>query len=199
MLKEISKKHLIFLEIRGIMNDVNRNFSKEWVPNPLFSFKNKIKGLIILANKTELLALEIGDKVAKNLGMSVVDAEFKKEDGRQILRLFIDKEGGVGIDDCETFSRSFESEMDKDDPIETEYVLEVSSPGVERKLKTEREFLHYIGSEVDVKLFSALSGKKEFTGILKSFENDKITFLCDNELIEINKKDAAFVKLHFEF
>lgn len=155
--------------------------------------------MIILANKTELLALEIGDRVAENLGMSVVDAEFKKEDGRQILRLFIDKDGGVGIDDCETFSRSFEIEMDKDDPIETEYVLEVSSPGVERKLKTEREFLHYVGREVDVKLFSASNGKKEFTGILKAFEEDKISFLCENEIIEINKKDAAYVKLHFEF
>ena len=77
---------------------------------------------------TELLALEIGDSVAENFGVTVVDAQFKKEDGKQILRIFIDKDGGVGIDDCEAFSRAFGDEIDKDDPIETEYVLEVSSP-----------------------------------------------------------------------
>jgi len=155
--------------------------------------------VIILANKTEILAMEIGDRVAENLGLSVVDAKFKKEDGRQILRIFIDKDGGVGINDCEEFSRAFESEIDKDDPIETEYLLEVSSPGVERKLKTEREFLHYIGALVDVKLFSQINGKKEFTGIIKEYNEGEIAFDCSGELLKINTKDAAYIKLHFEF
>ena len=152
-----------------------------------------------MANKTEILAMEIGDKVAENLGFSVVDAQYKKEDGRQILRIFIDKEGGVGIDDCEAFSRAFEEEIDKDDPIETEYLLEVSSPGVERKLKTEREFLHYVGTKVDVKLFSQLNGKKEFTGTITSYNDGEIAFDCDGESLKINTKDAAYIKLHFEF
>lgn len=143
--------------------------------------------------------MKIGDRVAEPLGMSVIDAQFVKEDGKQILRIFIDKEGGVGINDCEEFSRIFSDEIDKDDPISTEYLLEVSSPGVDRKLKSEREFLHYIGAKVDVKLYEKLHGKKEFTGILKSMEGDKISFECDKEIIEINIKDAAFVKLHFEF
>lgn len=143
--------------------------------------------------------MEIGDKVAETLGVSVVDAEFKKEDGRQILRIFIDKDGGVGINDCEEFSRVFGDEIDKDDPIETEYLLEVSSPGVERKLKTEREFLHYVGTLVDVKLFAQVNGKKEFTGTIKSYEDGRISFECDGETITINTKDAAYIKLHFEF
>ena len=143
--------------------------------------------------------MEIGDRVAEILGMKVVDAQYKKEDGRQILRIFIDKIGGVGINECEEFSRAFEEEIDKDDPIETEYVLEVSSPGVERKLKTEREFLHYIGAKVDVKLFSQLNGKKEFTGIIKNYENGEITFDCGGELLTTNTKNAAYIKLHFEF
>lgn len=155
--------------------------------------------MIILANKTELLALEIGDKIAENLGVTVVDAQFKKEEGKQILRIFIDKTGGVGIDDCEAFSRAFSDEIDKDDPIETEYMLEVSSPGVERKLKTEREFKHYLGREVDVKLFKAIDGKKEFTAILKSYENEQLSFDCGGAPFTINIKDAAYVKLHFEF
>lgn len=152
-----------------------------------------------MANKTELLALEIGDKIADELGMTVVDAEFKKEGGKQFLRMFIDKEGGVGIDDCETFSRAFGEELDSLDPIETEYTLEVSSPGVERKLKTEREFLHYLGREVDVKLFKALNGKKEFTGILKAYNEGITTIDFGGGPLEINVKDAAYIKLHFEF
>lgn len=152
-----------------------------------------------MANKTELLALEIGDKVAETLGMTVVDAEFKKESGKQFLRMYIDKDGGVGIDDCEVFSRALGDELDVIDPIETEYTLEVSSPGVERKLKTEREFLHYIGREVDVKLFKALDGKKEFTGILKAFSEGVATVDCGGEPLLINIKEAAFIKLHFEF
>lgn len=152
-----------------------------------------------MANKTELLALEIGDGVAEKLGITVVDAEFKKEGGKQFLRMYIDKDGGVGIDDCEVFSRAFSDELDIIDPIETEYTLEVSSPGVERKLKTEREFLHYIGREVDVKLFKALDGKKEFTGILKAFSEGIATVDCGGVPLKINIKEAAFIKLHFEF
>lgn len=151
-----------------------------------------------MANKTELLALEIGDKIAEGMGLCVVDAQFKKEAGKQYLRLFIDKEGGVGIDDCEAFSRAFGDEIDKLDPIEAEYTLEVSSPGVDRKLKTEREFLHYIGREVDVKLFKAKDGTKEFTGILKGYDGGNVTVDCGREKT-LDVKEAAFIRLHFEF
>lgn len=163
--------------------------------NPLFSFK-EVKDL---ANKTELLALEIGDKIAAEQGIFVVDAQFKKEGGQQFLRLFIDKSGGVGIDDCEKFSRAFEAEIDEQDPIEKEYILEVSSPGVDRKLNTEREFLHYIGKAVDVKLYKAQNGIKEFSGELLAYENEMVTVESGGKPIKINIKDAAFIKLHFEF
>lgn len=143
--------------------------------------------------------MEIGDKIAEKLGMCVVDAQFKKEDGKQFLRIFIDKDGGVGIDDCEEFSRAFGDELDKTDPIDTEYILEVSSPGVDRKLKTEREFLHYIGREVDVKLYKASDGNKEFSGILTSYEDKTATIDCGGTPLKINTKDAAYIKLHFEF
>ena len=142
--------------------------------------------------------MEIGDKIAEGLGMCVVDAQFKKEAGKQYLRLFIDKEGGVGIDDCEVFSRAFSDKIDELDPIEVEYTLEVSSPGVDRKLKTEREFMHYIGREVDVKLFKAKDGIKEFTGILNSYDNGVVTVDCDGE-VTLDVKEAAFIRLHFDF
>ena len=136
--------------------------------------------------------------VAEEYGVRVWDVRFEKEGSLWYLRIFIDKDGGTGIDDCEEFSRAFSDAIDELDPIEAEYILEVSSPGVDRKLKTEREFLHYIGREVDVKLFKAENGKKEFTGILKSFENGTCIIEGDEE-IEVNVKDAAYIKLHFEF
>ncbi len=152
-----------------------------------------------MANKTEMIAFDIGDRIAEDMGLTVVDAQFKKEGGKQYLRLFIDKEGGVGIDDCEEFSRRFSDEIDMLDPIETEYTLEVSSPGVDRKLKTEREFLHYIGRCVDVKLYKATDGVKEFEGVLDGYSEDIATIDCGGAPLKINIKDAAYIKLHFEF
>ncbi len=150
-----------------------------------------------MANKIQTLAFELGDPLAEKLGMYIVDIQFKREEGTQVLRVFIDKEGGVGIDDCETFSRSFEEILDRQDPIESEYLLEVSSPGVDRQLKTDREFCYYVGREVDVKLYKAEKGKKEFSGELVDY-SDKIAHIrTDGELLKINIKDAAFIKLHF--
>ncbi len=152
-----------------------------------------------MANKIETLALEIGESVGENTGIYVVDVSYKKTDGKNVLCFYIDKEGGVGIDDCESFSRAVEAELDRCDPIDGEYSLEVSSPGADRQLKKEREFLYYTGREVDVKLYKALNGKKEFSGILKKYENDSAVIDTDGEELIIPIKDAAYIRLHFEF
>lgn len=152
-----------------------------------------------MANKVEALAFEIGDEIANNTSTTLVDANYKKEAGKYYLRLFIDKPEGVGIDDCEAFSRAFEERFDLVDPTENEYILEVSSPGLDRKLKTEREFRHFSGRQVDVKLFSELDGRKEFEGILGEYENGKVQIICDSETIALDIKNAAYIKLHFEF
>ena len=152
-----------------------------------------------MANKIETLALEIGEGVGENTGIYVVDVSYKKTDGKNVLCFYIDKEGGVGIDDCESFSRAVEAELDRCDPIDGEYSLEVSSPGADRHLKKEREFLYYTGREVDVKLYKALNGKKEFSGILKKYENDSAVIDTDGEELIIPIKDAAYIRLHFEF
>ena len=126
-------------------------------------------------------------------------AEYKKEGGMQILRVYIDKEGGVDLDDCEKFSRALEEILDKDDPIEEAYSLEVSSPGLDRQLKKEREFLHYIGRQVEVKLYKETDGRKEFDGILKEYKDKKVYIETEGEVLEINPKDAAYIRLYFEF
>lgn len=152
-----------------------------------------------MANKTENIALEIGNAVAGDFGVYIVDVSYKKIDGTNILCYFIDKENGVGIDDCEAFSRAVEIKLDESDPIEGEYSLEVSSPGADRQLKKEREFLYYIGREVDVKLYKALDGVKEFTGELKSFADDTAVIEKDGSEVAVMLKEAAYIKLHFEF
>ncbi|MEE1225424.1 MAG: ribosome maturation factor RimP [Clostridia bacterium] len=152
-----------------------------------------------MANKTETIALEIGSSVAENMGVYIVDVSYRKSDGKNVLCFFIDKENGVGIDDCEAFSRAVEIKLDESDPIESEYSLEVSSPGADRQLRKEREFLYYIGREVDVKLYKALDGMKEFTGTLKAFADETAVIEKDGKEISVSIKEAAYIKLHFEF
>lgn len=151
-----------------------------------------------MANEAEKLAFEVGDEVAETMGYALVDAQFKKEGKDRYLRLFIDKDGGVGIDDCEKFSRAFETEYDRRDPIDGGYILEVSSPGLDRKLKTEREFKHYIGRIVDVKLFKESDAGKEFSGTLTGFDGRTVSVECEGRNVNINPKEAAYIRLHFE-
>ena len=152
-----------------------------------------------MANDAVKLAFSIGDEVAEKLGVSVIDAEFKKEAGKQYLRIFIDKKDGVGIDDCEAFSKAFEARFDELDPIKTEYTLEVSSPGLERKLRSQREFDYFKGRTVSVKLFAEQNGLKEFCGTLLDFDGKtaKIDYL--GNIVSVNIKEAAYIKLYFEF
>ena len=151
-----------------------------------------------MASAIEKKALEVADVVADNLGLSVVDAEYKKEGNDKFLRIYIDQPDGVGLNECEKFSREFEKEFDKLDPIDEAYILEVSSPGVERKLKTEREVLLYIGKKVSVKLYKAINSKKEFTAVLKRYENKTVTVSVDDEEINIPLNEAVYIKLYFE-
>lgn len=150
-------------------------------------------------SKIDDRVLEISDELAEKMSFSVVDVEFKKEGQGKTLRVYIDKDGGVDLDDCEKFSRSLEEILDEEDFIEEAYSLEVSSPGLDRQLKKEREFLHYIGREVEVKLYKEQDGLKEFSGILKGFEEKIASIEVSGEVIKVNPKDAAFIKLYFEF
>lgn len=148
-----------------------------------------------MANETEKTALNIGEKIAEEQNVYIVDVEYKKTGGEYSLCYYIDKKDGVGIDDCETFSRAVEVVLDREDPIPNEYILEVSSPGAQRQLRTEREFLYYIGRKVDIKLYKPLDGIKEFDGILEDYK-DKTAYIEVNESIKaIPVKDAAYIRL----
>lgn len=150
-----------------------------------------------MASSIENKVFEIADKVADSLNFSVVDAEFKKEGKDRILRIYIDSEGGAGLDECEKFSRAFDEAFDKLDIIKEAYILEVSSPGVDRVLKTEREFKHYIGRKVEVKLYKAIEGLKEFDGILTGYEDNTATVTAEDKEIKFPVAQAVYIKLYF--
>lgn len=149
--------------------------------------------------KIENEILKIAEPVAQEMGCYVVAVEFKKENGDRYLRLFIDKDGGVGINDCEAFSRAVEVKIDEADPIEENYCLEVSSPGADRVLKTQREFMYYIGREVEVKLYSAIDGMKEFEGVLADYGDDVATVDVSGKSVKIPTKQAVYIRLLFKF
>lgn len=152
-----------------------------------------------MANKTEIQALAAGESIAAAQGVYIVDVDYSKSADSYSLCYYIDKEGGVGIDECEKFSKAIETVLDEMDFIETNYTLEVSSPGADRQLKKEREFLYYIGREVDVKLYKAENGVKEFSGTLKDFQDGSAFIETEKETKEIPVKQAAYIRLRFEF
>jgi len=130
----------------------------------------------------------------------LVDVEYVKEGGTWYLRAYIDKPGGITVDDCEVVSRALSDLLDKHDFIEDAYVLEVSSPGLGRPLKKEKDFARSIGEEVDVRIFRAISHQKEFTGILRDYDKEKIVLeMEDQELLEIARADIALIRLSFDF
>ncbi len=130
----------------------------------------------------------------------LVDVEYVKEGGNWYLRAYIDKPGGITIDDCELISRSLSDLLDEKDFIEDSYILEVSSPGLGRQLKKEKDFERSIGEKVDVKTFKPVMGKKAFTGVLKEFDKDTIVIELDNNNeLKLNRKEIALIKLALDF
>lgn len=152
-----------------------------------------------MANKTETAALAAGENTAAEQGVYIVDVTYKKTEDTYTLCYYIDRDGGVGIDECEAFSKAIEEILDRENFIDEAYTLEVSSPGADRKLTKEREFLYYRGREVDVKLYKAENGQKEFTGTLTDYKDDTAYIDADGTVMKIPAKDAAYIRLHFSF
>ena len=124
------------------------------------------------------------------------DIEFVKEGPNWYLRIFADKEGGIAIDDCEIISRAVEAILDQKDPIEQAYILEVSSPGIDRPLKKAEDFEKYAGRIVDVKLYKPIDGEKEFQGKLTGLKNDEIIIEAEEgKKIVFKRADVAICRL----
>lgn len=128
-------------------------------------------------------------------GVEIYDVEYVSEAGEWYLRAYIDKEGGVTINDCEAVSRAFSDALDADDFIEDAYYLEVSSPGLGRALKKDSHLEKSIGMEVELKTYKPIDKVKEFNGILKGFNEREITVEIDGEDRSFNRQDIALIKL----
>ena len=146
--------------------------------------------------KTEEILLPI----AEENGVEIYDVEYVKEGGTWYLRAYIDKPGGITVDDCELVSRAANDILDEKDFVEDSYVFEVSSPGLGRPLKKEKDFARSIGEEVEIRTFRPINRQKEFIGILEAYDKETVTIeLEEEEKMQINRSDIALIRLAFDF
>ena len=139
---------------------------------------------------------ELARPVVKEEGCSLWDVEYVREAGSWFLRIFIDKDGGVGIDDCERISRRLDPILDEADPIPDSYVFEVGSAGAERELKRPGDFEQFMGSEVEVRLYQPVNGCKVYVGVLAGYDNGRVTVTAGKNEVSFDKSQIALVKLH---
>ena len=138
--------------------------------------------------------------ITQNHGFELVDVEYVKEAGSWYLRVYIDKEGGIAVDDCEVVSREADPILDTDDCIEESYILEVSSPGLGRPLKKDKDFARSIGEEVEVRLFRAVEGCKEYTGLLNAYDKTTVTLMLEDEkTLVLERSNIALIRLALDF
>ena len=137
--------------------------------------------------------------VVESFGCKLWDVEYVREGSERYLRVFIDKDGGVDIEDCEKIHRALDPILDEQDPIAESYHFEVSSAGLERALKRPGDFEQFMGSPVLVKLYRPRNGLKEIPGILRGYEDGKVTVEAGKETITFEKSQVALVRLRVEF
>ena len=137
--------------------------------------------------------------VVEEHGCKLWDVEYVREGSDYFLRLYIDKEGGVDITDCEKISRAVDPILDEKDPIPESYHFEVCSAGLERTLKRPGDFQQFLGSPITIKLYRPRNGLKELPGILRAYEDGRLTAECGKETITFEKSEVALVRLRVEF
>ena len=146
--------------------------------------------------RTEELITPILDR----MNFELVDVEYVKEGGTWYLRAYIDKEGGITVNDCEAVAREMNEILDREDFVEDSYVFEVSSPGLGRPLKKEKDFARSLGEEVEVRTYRAIDRQKQFIGILKDYDKVTVTIEYeDGETMTFDKADIALIRLAFDF
>ena len=137
--------------------------------------------------------------IVESFGCSLWDVEYVREGAERYLRVFIDKEGGIDIDDCEKIHRALDPVLDEKDPIAESYYFEVCSAGLERALKRPGDFERFMGSPVLIKLYRPRNGLKEIPGILRGYEDGRITVEAGKETITFEKSEVALARLRVEF
>ena len=137
--------------------------------------------------------------IVESNGFELVHVEYVKEAGNWYLRGYIDKPGGITVNDCETVSRAFSDRLDEDDFIEDSYIMEISSPGLDRPLKKEKDFARSIGKLVEIRTYRTIEKQKEFCGELTAYDNNSVTIDEEGTPRTFDKKDIALVRLAIDF
>lgn len=146
--------------------------------------------------KVENIVLNMAQPVVENMGYELTAVEYIKEGSNWFLRIYIDKENGVDIDDCQGVSQKISELLDNNDPIPQSYFLEVSSPGIERILQTDKDFMRFQGENININLYSAIDGRKKYTGKLGPVSTDKMSLVQDDgTIIELPREKIAQVRL----
>ena len=146
--------------------------------------------------RTEELITPILDR----MNFELVDVEYVKEGGTWYLRAYIDKEGGITVNDCEAVAREMNEILDREDFVEDSYVFEVSSPGLGRPLKKEKDYIRSMGKEVEIRTYRAINREKEFYGILSAYDENTVTIRTeDGTEMTFEKSDIALIRLAFDF
>jgi ribosome maturation factor RimP len=144
------------------------------------------------------LITEMAEPIVKEHGLELVDVEYVREKD-WFLRIYINKSGGIDIDDCSVVSSKLTKVLDERDPIKEKYYLEVSSPGIDRPLKKDKDFQNNYGKMVDVRLFAPLDGQKELVGVLNNHSEVLISLIVEEKEIELERKAVASIRPHIEF
>ena len=143
---------------------------------------------------------EIVQPIVDAKNFEIVDIEYVKEAGEYYLRVYLDKEGGISLSDCEVVSRELSEILDKKDPIKDNYFLEVSSPGLDRPLKKDKDFERYKGRDVEITLYKPMNGSKQFEGELVGLtEDNNIKVIIDGEEVDFTRKEVALIRLAIKF
>lgn len=154
-----------------------------------------------MASKKDIERITLGlvEPIATENGFECVDVEFVKEAGHFYLRVFMDKPDGITVNDCEVVSRALEAKLDTKDPVKDPYILEVSSPGLDRPLKKDKDFERHLGDMVEIKLYKAIDKVKDFTGELNAYDEETLTVSIEDKLVTFIRKDVAIIRLAIIF
>lgn len=143
---------------------------------------------------------ELLEPIVSGFGFELVDVEYVKEAGTWYLRAYIDKPGGITVDDCEAVSRKFSDVLDEKDYIEDTYIFEVSSPGLGRPLKKDKDFQRSLGEEVEIRTYRPIERQKEFVGELKAYDKESVTIVYEDDTEQtFQRQEIALIRLALDF
>mgnify|MGYP003784062603 CR=1 FL=1 len=153
----------------------------------------------LLSPRVEDRVVKLAEPIVAQWGLELVDIQYRKEGPHWYLRVFIDKEGGVGLEDCQRVSEGLGGILDKSDPIPHNYILEVSSPGLERPLKKKKDFIRFQGHEIKVRTYAPIDGRRNFRGQLQGVMDESVVMEVDKKSYSIPMEKIAKAQLVVEF